>query len=85
MPYFLETPELCCDVQQVMIFAENMDKMSMFKRCPSCIRNLKTHLCQMTCSENQKDYMDNIKVSEEVGNQPPNENIENADGKYLLT
>ncbi|KAF2904777.1 hypothetical protein ILUMI_01402 [Ignelater luminosus] len=62
-----DEPKLCCDVQQVMIFAENMDKMSMFQRCPSCIRNLKSHLCQMTCSENQFNYMDNFVVSEELG------------------
>lgn len=49
----------CCDDRQLMSFDTNILMAANFlKRCPSCMTNLVRHLCRMTCSPHQSDFID---------------------------
>lgn len=55
--FLLDTPALCCDAEQV----ENMDQSllpmdQMFARCPTCVKNVVRHICELSCSPNQSQF-----------------------------
>lgn len=48
----------CCDTEQLKIFDNSIALAANFLgRCPSCMSNLKRHICDFTCSPNQSDFM----------------------------
>ncbi|XP_018568156.1 Niemann-Pick C1 protein isoform X3 [Anoplophora glabripennis] len=57
----LNASATCCDEHQLKSFDTNILMAGNFlKRCPSCFSNLVSHLCQMTCSPVQSDFI-NVK------------------------
>lgn len=62
-PQFLDTLDntthaTCCDMDQLKILDTNIKLAANFlKRCPSCMNNLAKHLCYMTCSPVQSDFL----------------------------
>ncbi|KAF5305092.1 hypothetical protein FQA39_LY09354 [Lamprigera yunnana] len=49
---------LCCTVDQALTTIKNLQMMEVFKRCPTCIRNLRQHICGFSCSKNQAIYLE---------------------------
>ncbi|KAL5280790.1 NPC1.2 family protein [Megaselia abdita] len=55
----------CCDTNQVKILNENIKLASNFlDRCPSCMANLVSHMCEFSCSPNQSNFMEVLKTKE---------------------
>ncbi|KAB0803649.1 hypothetical protein PPYR_00619 [Photinus pyralis] len=54
-----ETP-LCCTIKQAQIALKSFELMEVYKRCPTCIRNLRSYTCALACSTNQDEYMFNF-------------------------
>lgn len=48
----------CCDENQLKTF-DNSLKLAenLIKRCPSCLRNLARHLCDMTCAPDHSKFV----------------------------
>lgn len=61
-PHFFEngteTPELCCDANQVIQLDVGMKQAeAVFGRCTTCIRNLFKYFCEFTCAPDQSRFM----------------------------
>ncbi|KAF4517183.1 hypothetical protein B566_EDAN005615 [Ephemera danica] len=48
----------CCDLKQLQSLDANINLAANFlKRCPSCMRNLVRHFCDMTCSPEHSNFI----------------------------
>lgn len=63
-----EDLELCCDVDEIITMTNGFALAAPFSRCPTCVKNLITHICEFSCSPNQYGFLFNLIVSEENGN-----------------
>lgn len=51
-------PKLCCDSAQLNTLDENVKLVANFiMRCPSCFNNLLAHICELTCSPHQSQFV----------------------------
>ncbi|KAG8224724.1 hypothetical protein J437_LFUL004894 [Ladona fulva] len=51
--------ETCCNTTQLISMDENIAMAAgLLKRCPSCLKNLVSHICGYICSPNQSDFVD---------------------------
>ncbi|XP_019872017.2 NPC intracellular cholesterol transporter 1 isoform X2 [Aethina tumida] len=55
----LSPDALCCNADQLETMDSSIDlAANLLQRCPSCYSNLVRHLCQMTCSPRQSEFME---------------------------
>ncbi|KAL4714887.1 hypothetical protein ACJJTC_012559 [Scirpophaga incertulas] len=59
----------CCDAEQLASLAANIAKAELLARCPSCMDNFLKHICGMTCSPRQSDFIHPVKIEPYNGNQ----------------
>ncbi|XP_077294393.1 Niemann-Pick type C-1a isoform X2 [Arctopsyche grandis] len=53
----------CCSLNQTKEFSSNIKIAANFlKRCPTCMDNFAHHLCAMTCSPHQSDFIEVVKT-----------------------
>ncbi|XP_022904065.2 NPC intracellular cholesterol transporter 1 homolog 1b-like [Onthophagus taurus] len=64
-----DNPSVCCDDEQVSVMSENIDMLSVFSRCPSCMLNIITNICMFSCSKDQDEFLSITKMSELEGNR----------------
>lgn len=57
---FSESKPVCCDVHQVLTLAKGLTHAAPFFRCPTCIKNMLSVFCQLTCSPDQLDFVANF-------------------------
>ena len=54
----------CCSPSQVFTFKKNIAQAEgILGRCPNCMTNFKRHICELTCSTRQSNFMKLIKES----------------------
>lgn len=47
----------CCDYNQLKTFDQEVNKLQLGNTCLGCVKNIKAHLCQVTCSPRQSDFI----------------------------
>lgn len=53
-----DSPELCCDADNVKTLIENLNMAeSIFGRCPTCLKNVYKLLCDLVCSPEQSKFL----------------------------
>ncbi|XP_050677149.1 NPC intracellular cholesterol transporter 1 isoform X3 [Leptidea sinapis] len=53
----------CCNIEQLRILDKNIGTaLGFLSRCPTCTDNFIKHICGMTCSTSQSDYLHPAKV-----------------------
>lgn len=54
-----ESHDVCCDTAQLVTMDQSINMAASFlNRCPSCITNLVSHFCHITCGRNQSEFLD---------------------------
>ncbi|CAG9824579.1 unnamed protein product [Phaedon cochleariae] len=54
----IDPASTCCDSDQLHTLEKNLELPdTMLGRCPSCMANFLRHICHMTCSPNQAEFM----------------------------
>lgn len=58
LPNVSDSPELCCDADNVKTLIENLNMAeSIFGRCPTCLKNVYKLLCDLVCSPEQSKFL----------------------------
>ncbi|XP_072944821.1 NPC intracellular cholesterol transporter 1 isoform X2 [Epargyreus clarus] len=49
----------CCNEEQMKVVNKNLDTaIQLLGRCPTCVENFLSHICTMSCSPNQSDFLE---------------------------
>ncbi|KAL7026898.1 hypothetical protein ACKWTF_005220 [Chironomus riparius] len=60
----------CCDNDQISELNENIKiAASLLNRCPSCMKNLVTHICDFICSPHHSDFIEVKRTKQNKQNQ----------------
>ncbi|KRT84518.1 hypothetical protein AMK59_2340 [Oryctes borbonicus] len=59
-----EDPELCCADEQVQEMVKQVEMLSVFSRCPTCLKNIKGNICLFSCSPRQNEFIIPTQVAE---------------------
>ncbi|CAG9788893.1 unnamed protein product [Diatraea saccharalis] len=54
----------CCDTKQLQNIQTSIKMAEILARCPSCMDNFLKHICGMTCSPRQSDFIKPVKVEQ---------------------
>ncbi|CAG9564492.1 unnamed protein product [Danaus chrysippus] len=53
----------CCDAEQLKNFNANIGMaLNLLNRCPTCVDNFLKHLCALTCSPKQSEFLNPVKI-----------------------
>ncbi|BES94988.1 niemann-pick [Nesidiocoris tenuis] len=79
VPNAAGTVETCCDANQISALDRQVRlAVNFLNRCPSCLKNLLTHICNSACSPNQAAYM-NVTESRPSDTVPGNLTVTSVD------
>lgn len=57
----------CCNTQQLVLFDKSIEvAATILGRCPSCLHNLKRHICDFSCSPTQSTFMEVAQLKKNV-------------------
>ncbi|XP_061379170.1 NPC intracellular cholesterol transporter 1 isoform X2 [Danaus plexippus] len=53
----------CCDADQLKNFNANIGiALNLLNRCPTCVNNFLKHICALTCSPKQSEFLNPVKI-----------------------
>uniref|UniRef100_A0A0A9X1U0 Niemann-Pick C1 protein n=1 Tax=Lygus hesperus TaxID=30085 RepID=A0A0A9X1U0_LYGHE len=68
--------ETCCNGPQLATLDKQVVTVAAFlQRCPSCLKNLLLHICNVACSPNQASYMNVTEISPAQPDKGENETV----------
>lgn len=66
-----ENKPVCCDVDQVTTMISSFQMTKIFARCPTCLHNMISQLCVLSCSPEQETYIIPTKILQDGNLEPP--------------